>query len=73
MTQERIKITKYEDNPEWNLLEINDKWTQWTISSYSDGNVEIESWDKREGINKHLFLNQEELKQVIEFLQSKVK
>jgi len=71
MAQERIKINKYESNPEWDNLEINDKGEEWTISSHSDGDVEIECFDT-DG-HRYLFLNQDELKQVIEFLQSKVR
>ena len=70
MTQEKIKFIKFENTPEWNSLEINQKWSQWNINSCGDGDVEIECC--ADNNNVHLFLNQDELKQVIEFLQSKV-
>lgn len=70
MVQERLEVIKYENKPEWNRLEIKGKWTEWTISSYSDGDVEIEATG--DDTTKYLILNQDELKQVIEFLQSKV-
>ena len=44
---------------------------EWTIVQYADDNVEIEC-NHRDGSDS-LFLNQTELKQFIEFLQSKVK
>ena len=72
MVQERFKVTKYKDKPEWDRLEVNNNYDQWTFMSHSDGDVEIECYDSSLG-SKYLFLDQDELKQVIEFLQSKVK
>lgn len=72
MVQERFKVTKYKDKPEWDCLEVNNKYDQWTFMSHSNGDVEIECYDSSLE-SKHLFLDQDELKQVIEFLQSKVK
>ena len=70
MVQERLEVVKYENKPEWNRLEIKGKWIKWTISSYSDGDVEIEA--AGDDTTRYLILNQDELKQVIEFLQSKI-
>ena len=67
----KLQITRYEDRPEWDRIEVKNKWADWTIESYSDGDVSIECNIGRGG--ECLILNQEELKQVIEFLQSKVK
>jgi hypothetical protein len=44
---------------------------EWMVTEYSDGDVAIQC-DHRDGSDS-LFLNQTELKQLIEFLQSKVK
>ena len=71
MINERIKITKYENNPEWDSLEVKGKWTNWGITSYSNGDVKIKCCSDSNG-SEYLILNQDELKQVIEFLQSKV-
>jgi len=68
----RIKINTYESNPEWNLLEIKQNWSTWYVSSFVDGDVEIECYTDQNG-SEHLILNQDELKQFIAFLQTKVK
>lgn len=71
MANERIKIIKYESTPAWDTLEIKSKWSEWAISSDSNNDVEIMCDDL--GVSSNcLILNQDELKQVIEFLQSKV-
>lgn len=67
-----IKINKYESNPEWNSMEISQNWNNWHISSHNNGDVEIECYTDQNG-SEILFLNQEQLKQVIEFLQTKLK
>lgn len=72
MTQERITVTKYENKPEWDRLEIKGKWEEWTISGCSGNSIEIEGREVQNNNFIHLYLNQDELKQVIEFLQSKV-
>lgn len=69
MTHE-IKVL-HEGHDQWETLQFKFKWETWEITQHSDGDVEI-SCDDDEG-TKCLFLNQEELKQVITFLQSKVK
>jgi hypothetical protein len=67
-----IEITTFETNPEWNSMTIKQKWSTWNVSSHQDGDVEIEceidNWGR-----EHLFLNQEELKKFIKFLQTKIK
>ena len=67
----RIKINEYEFTPEWNSMEIKGKWSTWGISSYSDGDVEIECASGHG--SEQLILKQDELKQFIAFLQTKVK
>jgi hypothetical protein len=67
----KLEITRYEVKPEWDRIEVKNKWANWTIENFSDGNVEIECWT--DDVSNSLLLNQEELKQLIEFLQSKVK
>jgi hypothetical protein len=67
----KLEITRYEGKPEWDRIDVNQKWSTWTIEGFLDGDVEIEC-STHDGSNS-LFLNQEELKQFIEFLQSKVK
>ena len=69
MQEERFKVTKYEDHPDWDRIDIQQELSQWSIKGYPDGDVGIECAFL--GIET-LFLNQKELIQVIEFLQSKV-
>jgi len=66
-----LEVRKYESNPEWDSLIVKQKWSTWTLDSHSDGDVEI-CCTTDEG-DTSLFLTQDELKLVIEFLQSKVK
>jgi hypothetical protein len=65
-----IKHTKFESNPEWNTITVEQKFSTWTIGSHSDGDIEIEC--STNNGSDHLFLNQTELKEFIEFLQSKI-
>jgi hypothetical protein len=67
----KLEITRYEGKPEWDRIDVNQKWSTWTIEGCLDGDVQIEC-STHDGSNS-LFLNQDELKQFIEFLQSKVK
>lgn len=67
---DRITETNY-DIKEWNSMSISGKWNTWNIIGHSDGDVEIEC-ESRDG-SEYLILNQDELKRVIEFLQSKLK
>ena len=66
-----LEVLKYESNPEWDSLVVKQKWSTWTMSGYVDGDVEV-CCDTDEG-STSLILTQDELKLVIEFLQSKVK
>jgi hypothetical protein len=66
-----ITITNYEFNPELNAMEIKGKWNSLGIISYSDGDVELEFSTSED--TGHIILNQDELKQMIEFLQTKLK
>jgi hypothetical protein len=67
--KQRFKFTKYEGKPEWDRIDIQQELSQWSIRGYSDGDVGIECAFLG---TETLFLNQDELKQVIEFLQSKL-
>jgi len=67
----KLEITRYEDNPERDRIKVKTYWADWTIEGYLDGEVGITCNIGRG--DETLFLNQDELKQVIEFLQSKVK
>ena len=55
----------------WEILQIKQKWSTWEITQCNDGDVEISCETDED--TSHLFLDQEKLKQVIEFLQSKLK
>lgn len=70
MQEERFKVTKYEDHPDWDRIDIKQKWSDWTIDGCHDGDVEISCHTNDNSYS--LFVNQDELKQLIEFLQSKV-
>ena len=74
MTQEsRIEFTRYDYNPGWNSLKISTRHEEWEISTASNETQEIEiSCSNNDNVYSVLFLNQTELKQVIEFLQSKL-
>ncbi len=66
-----IRINKFESTPEWNSMEIKGKWNSMEISSCSDGDVELEFSTSEDTGN--IILGQDELKQLIEFLQTKVR
>ena len=70
MQEERFKVTKYEDHPDWDRIDIKQKYSEWTIDGCHDGDVEIHC--SSDNSSYSLFVNQDELKQLIEFLQSKV-
>jgi hypothetical protein len=55
----------------YNTVYIKGKYSDWTIEEEADGDVSI-GCEHDDG-HDYLFLNQTELKKVIEFLQSKVK
>ena len=67
--KQRFKYIKYQENPQWDRIDIQQELSQWSIRGYSDGDVGIECAFLG---TETLFLNQDELKQVIEFLQSKL-
>ena len=67
--KQRFKYIKYQENPQWDRIDIQQELCQWSIKGYPDGDVGIEC--EFLGIET-LFLNQDELKQLIEFLQSKL-
>jgi len=67
---EKIKIIRYDFNPQWDTMGFKQKHSDWSICSHGDGDVEIECTN--EDGSSHLFLNQDELKQLIQFLQEKV-
>lgn len=69
---EKIRVNTYENNPEWNSMEIFQKCSNWHISSHNDGDVEIELWTIHNG-SEVLILNQDELRQMIAFLQTKLR
>ena len=56
----------------YETLHIRRRWSIWEIQQDHDGDVEI-SCEESGACAAHLMLSQDELKQVIEFLQSKVK
>lgn len=61
----------HEGHEQWETLQVECRFETWQISQHRDGDVEI-CCDSSDG-TKLLFLNQDELKRVIAFLQSKVK
>lgn len=67
--KQRFKYIKYKKTPQWDRIDIQQELSQWSIKGYPDGDVGIECAFL--GIET-LFLNQKELIQVIEFLQSKL-
>jgi len=69
MTTERIKILH--EGESWERLQIERRLETWEVSQCLDGDVEI-SCDGSDGTTC-LFLSQDELKQVIAFLQKQVK
>jgi hypothetical protein len=66
-----IKINTHKTNPDWNIMEIKKKYSTWGVSSHPNGGVEIDVISE-DGYER-LVLNQDELKQLISFLQTKVK
>jgi hypothetical protein len=70
MIGDRIKI--HNEGQKYEMFEINGKWAQWSIDSVNkNGDVFIECCD---GNNvSTLALSQNELKQVLEFLQKQFK
>jgi len=52
MTEERFKITKYENNPEWDRIDIKQKWSEWGIEGHLDGDVEFSCYTNDGGNNE---------------------
>ena len=70
MTETKIEIIS--EGTEWESIKIKRKWEAWTIDSADkDGDVEI-ACEGADG-TAMLFLSQDELKQVIAFLQKQIK
>jgi hypothetical protein len=67
--EEIIIINKGEP---YEILQVKQKWATWEISQDSDGDIEISCDPIIMGCSR-LYLNQEQLKLTIEFLQSKIK
>ena len=65
----RIQI--FNEGTPWECLRIQRKWETWEIEQCTDSDVEI-TCQGTDG-TATLFLSQDELKEVIAFLQSKVK
>jgi len=65
------QIQIFNEGEPWETLRIHRKWETWEIEQCTDSDIEItcEGTDGR----TTLFLSQDELKEVIAFLQSKVK
>jgi hypothetical protein len=78
MINKRIKIERYDDRPDWDELSITDgdelayETPTWEFRVGEREHVVISRFSEEEG-SRSLMLTQEELKQVVEFLQSKVK
>jgi hypothetical protein len=78
MINKRIKIERYDDRPDWDELSITDgdelayETPTWEFRVGEREHVIISRFSEEEG-SRSLMLTQEELKQVVEFLQSKVK
>jgi hypothetical protein len=78
MVNKRIKIERYDDRPDWDELSITDgdelayETPTWEFRVGEREHVIISRFSEEEG-SRSLMLTQEELKQVVEFLQSKVK
>jgi hypothetical protein len=64
--KKRFKYIKHEETPQWDRIDIQQELSQWSIRGYSDGDVGIECGFL--GIET-LFLNQDELIQVIDLIQ----
>ena len=77
MKNKKIEIERYDTRPDWDVLSITDGDEQtyetptWEFRVGEREHVVISRFSEEEG-SRSLMLNQDELKQVIEFLQSKV-
>ena len=60
------------EGTEAEMIEIKTKYEEWTIDVDFDGNVCIELFPIGDDQNRALFLNQDETKQLIAFLQRQI-
>jgi hypothetical protein len=65
------QIQIFHEGKPWECLRIQTKWETWEIGQCTDSDIEI-TCEGTDGITT-LFLSQDELKEVVAFLQSKVK
>jgi hypothetical protein len=72
MTEQKIIITRYENQPQWDRIDVKGKFAEWSFETYNDGDLGIECYTDVNG-TECLLLNQEDIKRLIEFLQSKIK
>ena len=77
MKNRNVEIERYDNRPDWDVLSITDgdwldsKTPTWEFRVGERAHVVISRFSEEEG-SCSLMLTQDELKQVIEFLQSKV-
>ena len=77
MKNRNVEIERYDNRPDWDVLSITDgdwldsKTPTWEFRAGEREHVVISRFSEEEG-SRSLMLTQDELKQVIEFLQSKV-
>ena len=65
------EIIKFNDESGYDRLIIKRKWTTLDMSSVDkDGDIEIELDDSRETIS--LYITQNEIKEIVEFLQKQI-
>jgi hypothetical protein len=68
-----FRETIFENNPECNSIEFNGNWTNMEVSSVDiDGDVAIEISNDCDS-DIHIFLTQENIKQLINHLQKQLK
>jgi len=68
-----FRETIFENKPEWNAIEFSGRWTSMEISSVDkDGDVGIEISNDCDA-DTHIFLNQENIRQLINHLQKQLK
>jgi hypothetical protein len=67
-----FKETNWGNNPEWNTIEFRGKWTSMEVSSV-DHEKEVEFSMVADGEEFRVFLNQENIQQLITHLQKQLK
>ena len=69
---EQSRITVISPDTEWEMMQIRGLWTTFTWNSKDkEGDVEL-SCESNENGTETLYLNQDEIKQLITFLQKQV-